>query len=47
MAHYDGHPELKQAIGENYEQNRFADLEGAPSPDMFAFIQKVNETRES
>ncbi|CAN5564653.1 MerR family transcriptional regulator [soil metagenome] len=47
MAHYDdSHPELKQAISENYEQNRFAGLEGAPDPDMFAFIQKVNEARE-
>lgn len=45
MSHYDSAPELKGAIQENYEKGSFNDLEGAPNPEMFAFIQKVNEAR--
>ena len=47
IASYDDYPDLQQAIGENYEQNSFADLEGAPGAEDFAFIQKVNEARAS
>ena len=47
MAHYDGYPELKGAIKDNYDQRRFEGHERAPSMEDFAFIQKVNESRES
>jgi len=45
MAHYRAYPELKAAIAKNYRQNRFAQIEGAPRPEDFAFIQRVNEIR--
>ena len=46
LAGFRQHPELMEAIGENYRQNRFADVEGTPSPEDFAFIAKVNAARE-
>ncbi len=45
MASYQDYPELRDAIRENYRQNRFADVEGAPHADDLAFIQAVNEAR--
>lgn len=43
---YKDYPELLDVIREGYHQNRFADMEGAPRPEDFAFIQKVNEARK-
>jgi MerR family transcriptional regulator, thiopeptide resistance regulator len=43
---YRGNQELLDAIGDNYRQGRFADVEGAPQPEDFAFIAKVKEARE-
>ena len=37
--------ELKDAVGENYRQGRFADMEGTPQPEDFAFIERVNAAR--
>lgn len=45
MAGYSGYPELWNAIGENYRQNRFAAVEGAPKPEDVAFIEKVKQAR--
>jgi DNA-binding transcriptional MerR regulator len=45
MRGYQDHPELWQAIGENYRQGRFADVPLAPQPEDFAFIARVNEAR--
>jgi hypothetical protein len=47
MAGYSGYPELWNAIGENYRQNRFADVEGAPKPEDFAFIERVKQARKA
>lgn len=46
MASYRSHQELWAAIGENYRQGRFVDVEGAPQPDDFAFITRVHEARQ-
>jgi len=43
---FQGHPELWQAIGENYRQGRFVGHDRAPQPEDFAFIEKVNAARK-
>jgi DNA-binding transcriptional MerR regulator len=45
MRGYQDHPELMQAIGENYRQGRFDDVPQAPHAEDFAFIARVNEAR--
>jgi DNA-binding transcriptional MerR regulator len=45
MAGYQSKPELLAAIGQNYQAGRFEGVEGAPSAEDFAFIQRVNEAR--
>lgn len=47
MAHYDSQPELKAAIKENYDAGAFENQPGAPGSEDFAFIQKVNEARNT
>ena len=46
MAGYRSRPELMAAIAQNYQTGRFEGVEGAPSAEDFAFIQRVNEARE-
>ncbi|HET8522116.1 MAG TPA: MerR family transcriptional regulator [Thermomicrobiales bacterium] len=42
---YKDYPELWQAIGDNYQENAYADVPEAPQPEDFAFIQRINEAR--
>jgi MerR family transcriptional regulator, thiopeptide resistance regulator len=42
-AYYRAKPGLWQAIGENYQQNRFEANERAPQPEDLAFITRVKE----
>ena len=42
---FRGNQELLDAIGENYRRGAFVGVEGAPQPDDFAFIEKVNQAR--
>ena len=44
--HYRAYPELWTAIGQNYEQDRYADVPHAPTAEDFAFIQRVKEARQ-
>jgi DNA-binding transcriptional MerR regulator len=46
QATFRGNQELMAAVGENYRRGRFADVEGTPSPEDFAFIARVNELRK-
>ena len=46
MRGFRGNQELLDAIGENYRQGRFAGFEGAPQPEDFTFMAKVNEARK-
>lgn len=46
MSYYDDHPELKEAISENYRKGSFEGQPGAPGSEDFAFIQRVNEARD-
>jgi hypothetical protein len=41
MRGYQGLPELKQAIADNYKQGRFEGHEGAPQAADLAFIERV------
>jgi hypothetical protein len=34
-------------IADNYQQNRYAHIEAAPTPEDFAFIQRVNAARNT
>ena len=43
---FRGHEELLAAVGENYRQGRFADVEGTPDPEVFAFIARVHAARD-
>ncbi len=45
MRGYQDHPELMQAIGENYHRGRFEDVPQAPHAEDFAFIARVNAAR--
>ena len=47
MRGYQAHPELKQAIADNYKQGRFEGLQGAPQLAEFAFIEKVKAARQA
>ncbi|MGH2411250.1 MAG: MerR family transcriptional regulator [Chloroflexota bacterium] len=42
---FQGDPKIVKTLAENYRQNVYADVEGAPKPEDFAFIQKVNAAR--
>lgn len=46
MAFYQGHPELKQAIADNYKQGRFEGFELAPQAADFAFIERAKAARK-
>jgi MerR family transcriptional regulator, thiopeptide resistance regulator len=43
---YRGNQELLGAIAENYRQGRFTEVESAPQPEDFAFIERVKEARQ-
>jgi len=45
MRGFQGDPKIGETIAENYRQNRYANVEGAPTPEDFAFIQRVNAAR--
>lgn len=45
MRGFQSDPKIGATIAENYRQNRYADVEGAPKPEDFAFIQRVNAAR--
>jgi DNA-binding transcriptional MerR regulator len=45
MRGFQGDPKIGATIAENYRQNRYAHVEGAPTPEDFAFIRRVNEAR--
>jgi DNA-binding transcriptional MerR regulator len=47
MRGYQAHPELKQAIADNYKQGRFEGLDRAPQAADFAFIERVKAARPS
>jgi DNA-binding transcriptional MerR regulator len=46
MAGYQAHPELKQAIADNYKQGRFEGLDRAPQAADFAFIERAKAARK-
>lgn len=45
QATFRGNQELMAAVGENYRQGRFADVEGTPDAEVFAFIARVHAAR--
>lgn len=45
MRGFQSDPKIGRTIAENYRRNAYADVEGAPTPDDFAFIRRVNEAR--
>ena len=45
MAGYQAHPELKQAIADNYQHGRFEGLDRAPQAADFAFIERAKAAR--
>ena len=45
MRGFQGDPKIGATIAENYRQNRYAHIEGAPTPEDFAFIRRVHEAR--
>jgi hypothetical protein len=45
MRGFQGVPELKQAIKENYEQGKFEGFDRAPQAADFAFIERVKAAR--
>jgi DNA-binding transcriptional MerR regulator len=47
MRGYEGFPQLKQAIADNYKQGRFEGFQGAPQSAEFAFIEKVKAARKT
>ena len=47
MRGYQGFPELKQAIADNYKQGKFEGFAGAPQAAEFAFIERVKAARKS
>ena len=46
MRHYQQHPELKEAIRQNYEAGRFEGFDRAPQAADFAFIERVKAARQ-
>jgi DNA-binding transcriptional MerR regulator len=46
MRGFQAHPELKQAIADNYKQGRFEGLDRAPQAADFAFIERVKAARK-
>ena len=44
--YYREYPELWQAIGKNYQAGAYANQEGAPQAEDFAFIQRVKAARQ-
>ncbi|HVA88469.1 MAG TPA: TipAS antibiotic-recognition domain-containing protein [Chloroflexota bacterium] len=46
MRGFQSDPKIGKTIAENYRRNVYADNEGAPKPEDFAFIQRVNAARE-
>ena len=45
MRGYQGFPELKQAIADNYKKGKFEGFAGAPQAAEFAFIERVKAAR--
>ncbi len=45
MRGFQGDPKIGATIADNYRHNRYAHIEGAPTPEDSAFIQRVNEAR--
>ena len=45
MRGFQSDPKIGATIAENYRQNAYANVEGAPTPEDFAFIRRVNEAR--
>ncbi len=45
MRGFQGDPKIGATIADNYRHNRYAAIEGAPTPEDFAFIQRVHEAR--
>jgi DNA-binding transcriptional MerR regulator len=46
MRGYQGFPELKQAIADNYKQGQFEGHDGAPQAGDFAFIERIKAVRQ-
>jgi len=44
---YQGFPELKQAMADNYKQGKFEGFAGAPQAAEFAFIERVKAARQA
>lgn len=47
MRGFQSDPKIGRTIAKNYRQNAYADVEGAPTPEDFAFVQRVNAARET
>ena len=45
MSWYQGHDELKAAIGEHYRQGHFEEVPEAPNQEDFTFIARVKQAR--
>jgi DNA-binding transcriptional MerR regulator len=45
QASFRGNKELMDAVADKYREGRYADIEGAPTPEDFAFIDRVNRAR--
>jgi len=45
MRGFQGDPKIGATIAENYRQQRYAHIEGAPTAGDFAFIQRVEQAR--
>jgi DNA-binding transcriptional MerR regulator len=46
MRGFQSDPKIGATIAENYRRNAYADNEGAPTPEDFTFIQRVNAARD-
>lgn len=44
---YEGHPQVWNAIGDNYKAGKFEGFAGAPQMAEFAFIEKVKAARKT
>ncbi|HEX6509259.1 MAG TPA: MerR family transcriptional regulator [Chloroflexota bacterium] len=42
---FRGNNKLASSVAEGYRQGRYADVEGTPTPEDFAFVQRVREAR--
>jgi DNA-binding transcriptional MerR regulator len=45
MRGFQSDPKIGASIAENYRRNAYAHVEGAPKPEDFAFIKRVDEAR--